>query len=234
MPVRSPLRCSRRLSRFAGRVAGGCLGLVIGLAPAWVGAQAFNYPSMQLPSASTRDYTAAVSGGSGATALFQWREGWTERRHLQLDLGLADRKGRDDLLLFVGGAFGQELVRASGDQPLDVLLAGGAGVAFGSGVSLVRVPIGVSVGHTFELDQGMSLTPYVHPRASLDVCSTCGGRRNGRSQLSVNFDLGANFQVNREFAVRVAGSFSGADLLGTEDTFAIGFNWTPRPLIRTR
>ncbi len=108
------------------------------------------------------------------------------------------------------------------------------GTSFGSGVSLVRIPVGLSLGHTFELDQGMSLTPYVHPRASLDFCSTCGSRRNGRSELSLNFDLGANFQVNPEFALRVAGSFSGSDLLGTEDTFAVGFNWTPRPLIRTR
>ena len=36
-------------------------------------AQAANYPSMQVPTASTRDYTAAVSSGAGTTALFQWR-----------------------------------------------------------------------------------------------------------------------------------------------------------------
>ncbi len=195
-------------------------------------AQAFNYPSMQLPQASTRDYTAALSGGAGSTALFQWREGWGVNRHLQLDLGLADRKGDDNLLLIVGGAFGQELVRASGDQPLDLLLSAGAGASFGSGVSLIRLPMGVSIGHTFALEQGMSLTPYLHPRASLDLCSSCGGRRNGRSEVSLNFDLGVNYQVNREFALRVAGSFSGSDLFGSEDTFAIGFNWTPRPLVR--
>lgn len=196
--------------------------------------QAFNYPSLQVPTASTRDYTAALTGGAGTTVLFQWREGWGERRHVQLDVGLADRKGSETLMLLVGGFVGRELLRATGDQPLDLLLTVGAGAAFGSGVTLFRVPAGVSIGHTFELDQAMSLTPYVHPRASLDICSSCGSRGRGRTELSLNFDLGVNFQVNREFALRAAGSFSGSDLLGTEDTFAVGFNWTPRPLVRTR
>ncbi len=196
--------------------------------------QAFNYPSLQVPSASTRDYTAALSGGAGSTALFQWREGWTAGRHVQLDVGLADRKGSDRLMLFVGGVVAQELTRATGDQPLDLLLTAGVGTSFGSGVSLIRIPVGVSLGHTFALDQGMSLTPYIHPRLSLDLCSSCGSRRNGRSELTVPFDLGVNYQVNGEFALRVAGSFSGSDLLGSEDTFALGFAWTPRPLFVSR
>ncbi len=195
--------------------------------------QAFNYPSLQLPTASTRDYTAALTGGAGTTVVFQWREGWGVGQHLQLDLGLADRKGSETLLLLAGGSIGRELVRGSGEQPLDLLLSAGAGVAFGSGVTLIRVPVGISIGHSFELDQGMSLTPYVHPRASLDLCNSCGVRRGNRSELSLNFDLGVNFQVNREFALRVAGAFSGSDLLGTEDTFGVAINWTPRALVRT-
>lgn len=199
-----------------------------------VEAQALNYPSLQLPTASVRDYTGALSGGDGTTVLFQWREGWTPKRHLQLDLGLADRKGSESLLMLVGGSFGQELLRASGDQPLDLLWTGGIGMSFGGGSTLLRVPIGLSLGHTFDLEKGMSLTPYVHPRASLDVCSDCGSRNGSESELSLNFDLGVNFQVNREFALRVAGAFSGSDLAGTEDSFAVGFVWTPRPLVKSK
>ena len=55
--------------------------------------QAFNYPSLQVPTASTRDYTAALTGGAGTTVLFQWREGWGERRHVQLDVGPAQPAG---------------------------------------------------------------------------------------------------------------------------------------------
>ena len=195
-------------------------------------AQASNYPSMQVPTASTRDYTAAVSSGAGTTALFQWREGWAPRRHWQLDAGLIDRKGSDNLSLFVGGGIGQEIARANGDQPLDLLFTAGAGAAFGGGYTLVRIPVGVSLGHTFDLEQGMAITPYVHPRASVDVASS-GGRNGGsESEVSLNFDLGVNFQVNSQFSVRAAAAFTGSELAGAQDTFAIGFNWTPAPLAR--
>jgi len=195
-------------------------------------AQASNYPSMQVPTASTRDYTAAVASGSGTTALFQWREGWAPRKHWQLDAGLIDRKGSDNLSLFVGGGIGLEIARAEGDQPLDLLFTAGGGAAFGGGFTLVRIPVGVSIGHTFDLEQGMAITPYVHPRASLDLASS--GGRDGRSQseVSLNFDLGVNFQVNSQFAVRAAAAFTGSELAGAQDTFAIGFNWTPAPLAR--
>lgn len=202
------------------------------IAASSLGAQAFNYPSLQLPSASSRDYSAALGGGAGTTALFQWREGWTPTRHLGLDAGVVDRKGSDKLMLFVGGSVGQELVRASKEQPLDLLLTGGAGLAFSSGVTVLRIPVGLSIGHTFELDQGMSLTPYVHPRLSFDNCSSCGTRGRGKAEASLNFDLGANFQVSSHFAVRAAGSFSGADLVGTEDSFAVGLVWTPAALVK--
>ncbi len=195
-------------------------------------AQASNYPSMQVPTASTRDYTAAVSSGAGTTALFQWREGWAPRRHWQLDAGLIDRKGSDNLSVFVGGGIGQEIARANGDQPLDLLFTAGAGAAFGGGYTLLRIPVGVSLGHTFDLEQGMAITPYVHPRASVDVASS-GGRNGGsESEVSLNFDLGVNFQVNSQFAVRAAAAFTGSELAGAQDTFAIGFNWTPAPLAR--
>ena len=195
-------------------------------------AQAANYPSMQVPTASTRDYTAAVSSGAGTTALFQWREGWAPRRHWQLDAGLIDRKGSDNLSLFVGAGIGQELANASGDQPLDLLFTAGAGAAFGGGSTVVRLPVGVSIGHTFDLEQGVALTPFVHPRASLDVASGKGGDGGSRSEVSLNFDLGVNLQVNRQFAVRAAAAFTGSELAGAQDSFAIGFNWTPAPLVR--
>ncbi len=195
-------------------------------------AQASNYPSMQVPTASTRDYTAAVSSGAGTTALFQWREGWAPGKHWQLDAGLIDRKGSDNLSLFVGGGLGQEITRAKGDQPLDLLFTAGAGAAFGGGYTLVRIPVGLSIGHTFDLEQGMAVTPYVHPRASLDLASG-GGRRGGsQSEVSLNFDLGVNFQVNSQFSVRAAAAFTGSELAGAQDTFAIGFNWSPAPLSR--
>jgi len=218
-----------------GRVTAAAVAALIGslvLSPRVVEAQAYNYPSMQTPRASTRDYTAGIVGGAGTTFLFQWREGLSNSLHWQLDAGFADPEGGVDPLLFVGGSLGKELTRARADQPLDVLFTAGVGAAFGGNATVFRVPLGVSVGHTFELDQGMSLTPYVHPRLSVDACGSCGRDRDSRTNLSANFDIGGHWQVNRQFGVRVSASFSGSDLVGTDETVAIGFNWTPAGLSR--
>lgn len=200
-------------------------------------AQAFSYPVLQTPSASTRDYTAAVVGGAGTTLLFQWREGTgSGAMHWQLDAGMADPKGSADPLVFVGGGLAKEIVRATGEQPLDVLLTGSLGAAFGNG-TFFRIPVGASVGHTFPLEDDMALTPFVHPRVSIDYCSTCrgsliGGRGRSRSGASLNFDIGADWRVNRQFALRVAASFGGSDIFSSEETVAVGLNWTPAALSR--
>lgn len=195
-------------------------------------AQAYNYPSMQTPRVSSRDYTGAIVGGAGTTFLFQWREAVSSSLHWQLDAGFADPKGGVDPLVFVGGNLGKQLTRARADQPLDVLFTAGVGAAFGGNATVFRVPVGVSVGHTFDLDQGMSLTPYVHPRLSVDACGSCGADKDSRTNLSANFDVGGLWQVNRQFGVRVSASFSGSDLVGTDETVAIGFTWTPAGLSR--
>ena len=204
----------------------GLAALIVALPSAHVGAQAANYPSLQLPTASSRDYTAAIASGSGTLAIFQWREGAGTGMHLGLDAGVADYSGSNNLNLFVGGSIGREMLRATGEQPLDLLLTGGVGVGFGGGSTVFRVPVGVSAGHTFGLEQGMSLTPYVHPRLSIDICDDCGVSGGNRSELSLNFDLGVNFQVNRQFGVRAAVSLSGSDFFG-DDSFGLGFNWKP-------
>lgn len=204
----------------------------VALPGAAVQAQAYNYPAMQMPSASERDYTASIVGGGGTTLLFQWREGAGRGLHFSLDAGLADPKGRRDPLLFFGGGLAKELLRATRDQPLDLLFTAGAGGAFGGNASVFRVPVGVSIGHTFGLDQEMSITPFVHPRVSLDACGRCRRDNEGDVTASLNFDLGANWQVTRQFAVRVAASFTGSDVVGTDETLGVGFSWTPAGLVR--
>jgi hypothetical protein len=212
-------------------VAAATVGLVV-VAPRAADAQAYNYPSMQTPRASARDYTAAIVGGAGSTFLFQWREGLSKTLHWQIDAGFADPEGGVDPLLFVGGSLGKELLHAREDQPLDVLFTAGAGAAFGGNATAFRLPVGVSVGHTFDLDQGMTITPFVHPRLSVDACGRCGSNNTSRTNLSANFDIGGHWQVNRQFGVRASASFSGSDLVGTDETVAVGFSWTPAGLAR--
>lgn len=195
-------------------------------------AQAYSYPSFQLPTVSNRDYTAGIAASKGTVAFFQWREGINSDWHFSLDAGLGDPEGRDNNLIVFGGAtVGAQLLRADKEQPLDLLLTGGAGIALGSGQTTLRMPVGVSLGHRFPFEGGLALTPYVHPRISLDVCSSCTAANNNNSEVSLNFDMGVNFEVTPKFAIRMAGSFSGSDLVGRNDSFAVGISWIPQPLL---
>lgn len=194
-------------------------------------AQAYSYPSMQIPIVSNRDYTAAVSVAKGTAAFFQWREGINSEWHFSLDAGLGDPEGRNnDLVVFGGGGVAAQLLRSTGDQPLDLLLTGSLGLAIGAGQSVVRVPFGVSMGHRFAFEGGVALTPYIHPRLSFDRCYSCNANNRNSSEVSVNFDVGVNFEVSPRFALRASGSFSGSDIVPRNDAFAIGFNWIPSPL----
>ncbi|MEP6835606.1 MAG: hypothetical protein ABJB74_19625 [Gemmatimonas sp.] len=196
-------------------------------------AQAYTYPSLQLPTVSNRDFTAALSVAKGTVAVFQWREGLSDDMHFSLDAGLGDPEGRNnDLVVFGGGGLGFQLLRATADQPLDVLLTGGAGLALGAGQTVVRIPVGASAGHRFGFEGGVALTPYVHPRLSIDRCFSCNGSTANSTEVSLNFDIGLNFEVTPRFALRAAAAFSGSDVVSRNDTFAFGINWIPVPLVR--
>ena len=197
--------------------------------PAALSAQAYGYPALQVPSASYRDYTAAVAAGGGSSIVVQWRERLRDGAHWQLEGGLADSRGADPVF-FVGGGLAAELLRAAGDQPLDLLLTSGVGVAFGNGGTTWRVPVGVSAGHRFPLAEGMAITPFVHPRLSLDGCGRC--RRDDDSQLGLGLDvdLGAQWRVRDALAVTAALGFSGSAVVPSDPTLGIGVRWTPAAL----
>ena len=202
--------------------------LVLCALPAALSAQAHRYPAFQVPTASHRDFTGGVAAGGGATLIGQWRESIRPGAHWQLEAGIADSRGADPLL-FVGGGVGAELLRARADQPLDLLLTAGLGVAVGSGTTW-RLPVGVSAGHTIALDEGMAITPFVHPRLSLDGCGRC--RRDDDSQLtlSVDVDLGAQWRVREALALTAALAFSGSAVVPNEPMLGVAIRWTPAAL----
>ncbi len=195
--------------------------LLLCAAPAWLQAQSGGSPSFQPPTLSSREFNFGVVAYSGSvTALmFQWREETTARMQFTLEGGIADANSRDsETQLFAGGGLAWQLSRASTDVPLDFLLTAGAYIGGGS-YSIFRVPVGVSVGHTFPLDGNISLTPYVHPRVALEACRGC-------SSLAVDFDLGGNLQLSRNLALRVTGVFGGSDRSG-QDGFGVSLAWSP-------
>lgn len=198
--------------------------------PAIAEAQAWAYPSFQPPRVMNREYNFGIADTDrgGSTLVFQWREQSGPNTQFSFDVGIADSDSRDsDLIAFGGIALAQRLNSSTSEVPLEFLLTGGLYLAIGD-VTLFRLPVGLSVGHRFDMAGSMAITPYAHPRVSLDVCNDCGG-----SDIGLTFDLGANFEVSRTVSIRGAVMFAGDDSFGGEG-FGISLAWTPTLLSRRR
>jgi hypothetical protein len=199
------------------------------LAAAPVAAQGWNYPSFHHPHIMSREFNFALADGgdAGTALLFQWREGFGIGTELNLDVGFADPDFGDSRFI-LGGGLARRLAASTPDMPLDIVLTAGLYAAFGD-PNVVRIPIGVSVGHRFPLEGTMAITPYVHPRVSIDFCSNCfpGADDN---DISVNFDIGADLELSRQLSLRFAALFAGGDLFGEDDGFGISLAWKPAAL----
>jgi hypothetical protein len=193
-----------------------------------LGAQAYNYPALQTPRIVDREYNfaAASAGNAGTSLLFQWREGLSADWQLTLEGGLASPKGSNTRVLFAGGLAWQ-WVRATADLPFDFAVTGEAGISSGSGFKVIRLPLGVSAGHTFTLDNGNQLTPFVHPRLSIDHCGECGGTT---TKLDVDVDVGVNYEITPQVALRLAGMLGGTSYLGSTNAIGFSIAWTPKGL----
>lgn len=201
------------------------------LIPAVMHGQSYTYPSFQLPTLVEREYNfAAADGGrAGTTLLFQWREAASARWQLGVDAGLADPDGNTLTRLVLGAHAARQLARATADFPFDVALTGGVGFSAVDGHSVVRIPVGASVGHRFALERGMTVTPFVHPRLSFDRCNDCnvGG---SDSKLNVAVDFGGSLQFTEQVALRMAVMAGGSDYLGSGNGIGLSVAWTPKGL----
>jgi len=221
------------LRRIAARLALAAAAVAV---PAAAGAQAWAYPAFQPPRVMNREFNFGVAdaGRAGTSLVFQWREGLSSRTQLSLDVGFADPDGPGNGKLLLGGQVAGMLTEASAELPLDFLATGGLNLAVGDGSDLIRIPFGVSIGHRFPLEEGFAITPYIHPRVSLDVCTDCGGpdNRDNETDLGIDFDLGANFEVTRNLSFRVSAVIGGSDTFRNSDGFGISLAWTPTGLSR--
>lgn len=211
--------------RFIGAAA-----LLLTSSSSLLSAQAWSYPALQPPRVVSREFNFGVAdaGSGGTSLLFQWREMGTEKTQFSMDAGIvAPDARRDDNRAFVFGQYARQLHRSTNDIPLDLLLTAGAGISLGSGTTL-RLPVGLSVGQRFELDRQMAITPFVHPRISLDMCS-CRG--NDDSSLGVAFDLGANFEASPQLSLRAALLFASNESYNNNG-FGLSLAWRPPALRR--
>lgn len=180
------------------------------------------YPAYQPPNIVDREYNFAVAGADvGTVLLFQWREGWSPISQLSFEGGLLDPKGDEDVRLLAGGNYGRQLLRATDDMPLDLLLTAGGNLIVGEGFGL-EIPVGVSLGHRFPLEQGLAITPYIHPRVAFQYANPKGG--DSDTDVGVAFDLGVNFEVSPRLSLR------GTFMFGSDDNDAIGFSLAWRPV----
>ena len=215
---------SFRISSFRSVCAASAMLLAVVGTPAL--AQSF-YPSFQQPRVVSREFNFAIADGDGLTPLvFQWREGTSPGTQLSLDLGLADPDADGlDTFFMVGGQYARMLTQARADMPLDILLATGLFGRFGNDITSIGVPVGVSVGHRFPLTgTSMAVTPYIHPRVSLDYVSIAD---ESETEVNITFDVGGNLELTPQLALRLTAMFGDIDSVG------LSLAWTPRGLRTT-
>lgn len=209
-------------------------GLALGAAEG-AAAQAWNYPAMQAPRIEQREYNFGLAaGGDAGTSLFaQWRERMGANMQFNLEAGVADPDGGDARFLLGGGlTFG--VARASQTQPLDIVIAAGVYPSFGGDITLLRVPFGAVLGHRFTPSgSSIALTPYVHPRVSVDICAggdVCDAVED-ETEINLNFDLGLDLEINRNLSMRGAILIPSGDFFD-DAGFGLSLAWRPAGLGR--
>jgi hypothetical protein len=139
--------------------------------------------------------------------------------------GIASPKGDAGTRAMIGAALGKRLASATAEMPLDMMLTAGFYPSFGGGFTLLRVPIGLTFGHRFQLEGNAAITPYAHPRVSLDLCNKeCFG--GGGSDVAIDLDVGGDLELGRQLSLRFAFLFPGGDLRA-DNAFGLAISYKP-------
>ena len=229
---------SSRLGAASAGVAAALLALVV---PDQAWAQGWNYPSFELPVTTRRELNFAVAEGGdepgGASVVFQFRN-TPGRVQVGVDIGLLDRPGVDGASAVVGVGLARSI--SSARDPIALLPTVGAYATIGDPANLVRIPVGISIGGRLPLEGSLLLTPYVHPRVSLDVCADCGaGARQPADDddvdINADVELGLDLAFTPALSVRLA-AVLGTDsfVLGDGDAFGVSLAYRPSLARRSR
>jgi len=151
--------------------------------------------------------SAPESADLGFEGFYSFASG---RNDFGLRVGFLDDDHTD---FVVGGRFRTRLITHSEDFPLDGALTLGVGGVFYDGGSVVRVPIGLSLGRRIDSkSSGISFVPYVQPVLVPTFSS-------GDSELEFAFGMGLDIRLTRRFDLRVSGA------VGDLEGFAVSFAW---------
>jgi hypothetical protein len=147
---------------------------------------------------------------------------WRQSGNLNLGVhaGTGDIENIGESIVLGAELYGP-LAALSGSTGLAMSWNLGIGAGFGDlgdDVSYVdfSVPLGVSIG--LSLGTGsFNVTPYVHPRVSLDVAAvTIADQEETETNVGFAVDLGADVNLGPRFLIR------GSASLGDRDAFGIG------------
>jgi len=115
--------------------------------------------------------------------------------------------------VLLGGDFRTRVVTYSESFPLDGALTLGFGANVGDGDDAYFLPVGVSLGRRFDLENSKTtFTPYAHPV----VVPTFGG---GDSDVQFALGLGVDVRFSRNFALRVSGGVGDIEGVGVAATY---------------
>lgn len=128
--------------------------------------------------------------------------------------GFADPDGEGDMRLLLGGDFRTRVLNYSESFPLDGALTVGAGLNIGDGDDLIYLPVGLSVGRRFELENSKTtFTPYAHP-VLVPVLGASGG-----SDVGFALGLGVDLRFSDQWAARVSGGVGDLEGVGIGLTY---------------
>jgi hypothetical protein len=115
--------------------------------------------------------------------------------------------------VLLGGDFRTRVVTYSESFPLDGALTVGIGANVGDGDDAYFIPVGVSLGRRFDLENSnTTFTPYAHPV----FVPTFGG---GDSDVQFALGLGVDVRFSRSFALRVSGGVGDIEGVGIAATY---------------
>lgn len=177
------------------------------------GAQETGTPVFSAPyrAFSTHELGLSLSAPEGADLGFEGFYSFASGRNdFGLRVGVLDADDASDLVL--GGRFRTRLLTHSDDFPLDGALTVGVGAVFLDGGTVLRTPIGLSLGRRIDSkSSGLSFVPYLQPVLVPRFSE-------GDSELELALGMGLDLRLTRRFDLRVAGSVG--DLEGFSVTFA--------------
>ena len=127
--------------------------------------------------------------------------------------GFADLNGSGGTRILLGGDFRTQVLSYSEDIPVDGSLTVGFGANVGDGPDAYYVPVGISVGRRFDLENSnTTFVPYVHPV----IVPRFGG---GDSDVDFALGLGVDVRFSDEWAVRASGGIGDIEGVGNSLTY---------------